>query len=98
MTATLRLRGLRVKIHNPSEEAMNTPAFNLPQPRSLLTITREDMEEAPMDWLESMRRKLAAQHGVAVEQVCFNQMSYADRAIYGEFRVCKAAPTPEVLP
>jgi hypothetical protein len=71
---------------------MNTPAFTLPQPRSLLTITREDMEEAPMDWLESMRRKLAAQHGVPLEQVVFDQMPHSDRAIFGEFRVRKAVP------
>lgn len=75
---------------------MNTPAFNLPQSRSLLKITREEMEEAPMEWIDSMRAKLAAKYGVPVEQVCFYQMSYADPAIYGEFRIRKVAPTSEV--
>jgi hypothetical protein len=71
---------------------MNTPALNLPQSCSVLTITRAELEEAPLDWIESMRVKLAAQHGVPLEQVCFDQMSHADRAIFGEFRVRKAVP------
>lgn len=77
---------------------MNTPAFTLPQPKRgvLLEIFRKDMEEVPLNWLDSMRAKLAAKHGVPVEQVCFNQMSYADRIIFGEFVVRKAFREPEV--
>jgi len=69
---------------------MNTP--HKIQFGTLLQITREEMEEAPFDWLDSMRAKLAAKHGVPVEQVYFNQMSHADRSIFGEFVVRKVQP------
>jgi hypothetical protein len=74
-------------IESTKKDPMNTPAFNLPQSRSLLAITREDLEEADLGWLDSMRAKLAAKHGVPVQQVVFNQMSYSDRSIFGEFVV-----------
>lgn len=98
-SASIRLDEFAYKphVHLNTKPLFDLPSFGLPAPRSLLTITRADLEEAPVGWIDSMRAKLAAEHGVPVEQVVFDQMTHSDRAIFGEFRVRKAAPASPVV-
>lgn len=93
--------GLIEPVINPPRVKFPTPALNCGQRANFwldedeggyharLRITREEMSVAPLDWVDSMRARLAREHGVPVEQVWFNQMSYADPAFYGEFVVRK---------